>query len=75
MVVDKNTLPIGYVLKSQDNTYRIDAVLGRGGFGITYLASAKISIGNIPLNAQFYGYNRYGLYDLHRSIRRRYLVL
>jgi serine/threonine protein kinase len=53
MVVDKNTLPVGYVLKSQDNTYRIDAVLGRGGFGITYLASAKISIGNIPLNAQF----------------------
>jgi serine/threonine protein kinase len=53
MVIDKNTLPIGYVLKSQNNTYRIDAVLGRGGFGITYLASAKISVGNIPLNAQF----------------------
>jgi serine/threonine protein kinase len=51
--VSENTLPIGYVLKSQNNTYRIDAVLGRGGFGITYLASAKICVGNIPLNVQF----------------------
>ena len=34
MVVDRLALPPGYIM----NEYRIDAVLGLGGFGITYLA-------------------------------------
>ncbi len=34
-----NALPIGYVLnKQRNNPYRIEKILGSGGFGITYLA-------------------------------------
>lgn len=32
-----NTLPIGTLIKNQSRDYRIDRVLGSGGFGITYL--------------------------------------
>lgn len=34
-------------------TYTIERVLGRGGFGITYLAVAKIKIGNINQEIRF----------------------
>lgn len=50
---DKNTLPQGYILNSPNCAYRIESVLGCGGFGITYLASANIKIGNVSLRAQF----------------------
>lgn len=49
----KFTLPKGTILrhktgliKSEERTYTIENVLGQGGFGITYLASSTISIGN-----------------------------
>lgn len=44
-----NSLPAGSVLRSQTAEYEILKVLGAGGFGITYLASTKMSVGNIPV--------------------------
>ena len=47
------TLPKGTILrhkvgkvKSEEKTYTIERVLGQGGFGITYLATATIAVGN-----------------------------
>lgn len=47
------TLPIGAVLHSPERTYTIRKVLGKGGFGITYRASAQIMVGNIPVEMNF----------------------
>ena len=41
-------LPIGTKLKSQ-NEYTITEVLGQGGFGITYIATADVKVGNITV--------------------------
>lgn len=41
------TLPIGTILKGGKNAYRIEEVLGQGNYGITYKASATITLGNI----------------------------
>lgn len=46
-------LPIGTRLAGPALTYTITRVLGRGGFGITYLATAEIVVGNIPCTVQF----------------------
>lgn len=48
-----DTLPQGHILKSPQHTYRIESVLGSGGFGITYLANATIIVGNVPLKVKF----------------------
>lgn len=48
-----DTLPQGHILKSPLHTYRIESVLGSGGFGITYLANATIIVGNVPLKVKF----------------------
>lgn len=47
------TLPKGFKLQSKDRSYEIIKVLGSGSFGITYLASAKVSIGNISTTIKF----------------------
>ena len=47
--IDK-ALPIGTVLQGEQ-TYRIERVLGSGGFGITYLASTTIQFRNISVPA------------------------
>ena len=39
-----NALPAGYVLESDKMSYRIERVLGHGGFGITYLAWAMVNV-------------------------------
>ncbi len=41
------SLQPGTVLRGPDREYRIIKTLGQGGFGITYLAEATVSIGNI----------------------------
>ena len=46
-------LPAGTVLTGGMYPYRIVKPLGQGGFGITYLATAKITVGNIPQEAKF----------------------
>jgi serine/threonine protein kinase len=48
-----NALPKGAILKSDKHAYKVEKVLGSGGFGITYLASANITVGNVPLKVNF----------------------
>ncbi len=43
----KNALQAGTILTSPNQTYIIRRVLGRGGFGITYLAECQVMMGNI----------------------------
>lgn len=52
---DKATyaLQTGFKLQSKDRVYEIVKVLGSGSFGITYLATAKVSIGNISTTIRF----------------------
>lgn len=47
------TLPMGHILHGPERTYRIVKVLGRGGFGITYLAVANVRVGNINIEGKF----------------------
>lgn len=47
------TLQKGYRLQSKERTYEILKVLGSGSFGITYLAIAKVAIGNISTTVRF----------------------
>ena len=52
--MEKNeSLPIGTILDSGVRKYEIKSVLGKGGFGITYLAVSTIYVDNIPVVAQF----------------------
>lgn len=53
MAVKINVLPNGHILQSPHYTYRIESVLGCGGFGITYLATANIKVGNVSLKGKF----------------------
>ena len=48
-----NALPVGAVLDSGQQRYRIVKVLGQGGFGITYQATAKIKVGNVQVDVPF----------------------
>ena len=47
------SLPIGTILDSGVRKYKIQSVLGKGGFGITYLAISTVYVDNIPLEGQF----------------------
>lgn len=46
-------LPTGTLLRGSTNSYRIERVLGSGGFGITYLASTTLSVDGISVKAHF----------------------
>lgn len=43
----------GFVLHGPNVTYRIEKVLGAGGFGITYLAIGVVTVGNVPAEVKF----------------------
>jgi len=49
----ENTLKIGTILANGDRKYRIVEVLGKGGFGITYLAIGEVMVGNVTTEAKF----------------------
>ena len=48
-----DVLPVGSVLRSGKREYRVEAVLGKGGFGITYKVSAMEQVGQIPVHVEF----------------------
>ena len=50
---DNIVLPVGYVLRGPKRTYKIVSVLGRGGFGITYLAEATLRVENVSMRVRF----------------------
>lgn len=47
------TLPVGTILDSGVRKYTINSILGHGGFGITYLATSQLIVGNIPVEVKF----------------------
>ncbi len=49
----RNALPIGTKIQSGKREYTIEQVLGAGGFGITYKASAIVSFGKIRQRVTF----------------------
>lgn len=48
-----DVLPVGSVLRSGKREYKVEAVLGKGGFGITYKVSAMEQVGQIPVRVEF----------------------
>lgn len=42
-------LPVGSLLKSKLRSYKVEAVLGGGGFGITYKVSSVIMVDKVPV--------------------------
>lgn len=51
--MENKTLQPGHKLVSNEYVYVIEKVLGRGGFGITYLASTTIRVGNVEMPVRF----------------------
>lgn len=47
------TLVPGTVIRGPERSYTILKVLGQGGFGITYLVSGKVRVGNIVVDVRF----------------------
>lgn len=47
------TLAPGTVVRGPERSYTIIKVLGQGGFGITYLVSGKVRVGNIVVDVRF----------------------
>lgn len=47
------TLAPGTVISGPERSYTIIKVLGQGGFGITYLVSGKVRVGNIVVDVRF----------------------
>ena len=48
-----DVLPVGSVLRGGKREYKVEAVLGKGGFGITYKVSAMEQVGRIPVRVEF----------------------
>lgn len=49
----QRALPVGTILKSPKFDYRIEAVLGQGGFGITYKVSTTVMFDKVPIFTYF----------------------
>ena len=52
-ILSKDGLPKGTILKSPELNYRVEEILGSGGFGITYKVSADVMHKNIPIHTFF----------------------
>lgn len=50
---DIQALIPGTIIRGSDRNYTIIKVLGKGGFGITYLVTSQVSVGNISVNVKF----------------------
>lgn len=48
-----HALPAGFLLHSKERVYEIVKVLGSGSYGITYLATSKVAVGNISATMRF----------------------
>lgn len=48
-----DTLRPGTVIRGPERAYTVIKVLGQGGFGITYLVTGKVKVGNISLEGRF----------------------
>lgn len=48
-----NALRNGIMLKSPELNYKVEEIIGSGGFGITYKVSADVMQGNIPIHTYF----------------------
>ena len=48
-----DALPNGTVLENPKLNYRVEEILGSGGFGITYKVSASVMHKNIPIHTFF----------------------
>ena len=46
-------LPAGTILQSDRRSYKVEEVLGAGGFGITYKVSSTIMVDNVPATTFF----------------------
>lgn len=46
-------LPRGTVLDSGVRSYKVEGVLGRGGFGITYRVTTHVAVGNVKIKTNF----------------------
>lgn len=46
-------LNVGVTVRGPVHSYKIIKILGRGGFGVTYLVETQIRYGNIPVKARF----------------------
>lgn len=46
-------LPRGTVLDSGVRSYKVECVLGRGGFGITYRVTTHVAVGNVKIKTNF----------------------
>lgn len=46
-------LNVGVTVRGPVHSYKIIKILGRGGFGVTYLVETQIRLGNIPVMARF----------------------
>ena len=53
METNVNALPNGTVLHNGKRIYKVEDVLGVGGFGITYKVSSMVLVDNVPINTFF----------------------
>ena len=61
-----NVLPKGTVLHNGKRKYRVEKVLGTGGFGITYKVSSTVMVDNVAINT-FFAMKEYFLSSCYRG--------